>query len=47
MSEIPPSLDATRPDERIIAATLSPHSLATFRQHWPFNLDFDPCIISL
>ena len=41
MSEIPPSLDATRPDERIIAATLSAPALATFRQHWPFNLDFD------
>lgn len=41
MSEIPPSLDAATPDERIIAASLSAHALATFRQHWPFNLDFD------
>lgn len=41
MSEIPPSLDATRPDERIIAANLSAPALATFRQHWPFNLDFN------
>ena len=41
MSEIAPSLDAAAPSERIITATLSASSLDTFRQHWPFNLDFD------
>ena len=39
--DIPPSLDADRPDERVIMATLSASKLYTFRQHWPFNLDFD------
>ncbi len=41
MSEIPPSLDVANPDERIITASLSAPALNTFRQHWPFNLDFD------
>ena len=41
MSEVPPSLDATNPSERVIMATLNAAALDTFRQHWPFNLDFD------
>ncbi|MBR3960349.1 MAG: nitrilase family protein [Bacteroidales bacterium] len=45
ISEIPPSLDAVNPDERIITATLSAQALDIFRQHWPFNLDFDGFIL--
>lgn len=39
MSE--PSLDASHPSDTLLYATLDAGRLDTFRNHWPFNLDFD------
>ncbi|MBP5547265.1 MAG: nitrilase family protein [Bacteroidales bacterium] len=41
LCELPPSLDSTNSLDRIITAELDITRLATFRSHWPFNLDFD------
>ena len=41
MSHAEPSLDADNPCEPLLRATLNAEKLDTFRQHWPFNLDFD------
>ena len=36
-----PLVEAPNGAERVVCATLDAEKLATFRSHWPFNLDFD------
>ncbi|MBP5516309.1 MAG: nitrilase family protein [Bacteroidales bacterium] len=43
MVQADPSTDSGNPLEIVLRATLSAERLATFREHWPFNLDFDSC----
>ena len=40
LSQLDPASDE-EPQERVLTATLSAEGLSLFRQHWPFNLDFD------
>lgn len=47
MDEIAPSTDARNPSERVVSATLNATALDNFRQHWPFNLDFDGYILTM
>lgn len=42
MTQAEPSPDPCNPLETVLHATLQAESLERFRNHWPFNLDFDP-----
>ena len=41
MCQIEPRDAANDNSERVIVAELDAAKLDTFREHWPFNLDFD------
>ena len=41
MEEAQPSTDSDHPLETVLRSTLHADALDRFREHWPFNLDFD------
>ena len=42
ITQAEPSTDADNPLEPVLKATLNTDAINTFREHWPFHLDFDP-----